>query len=294
MFLFLIDQSESVLSSVFICSLVIGCMAHSLFFFSSAICYFITIIFFRHVPKYHKWMLDPHLLEMTGSEPLSLEEEIEMQQSWRDDNKKCTFIVLAIELCHFAVAAGQCPPPTHGHGGDEDSTQVRFDDPDFVRRNLHAMVGDVNLFFSEEEEDQIDDNDIDNEQGASAEAAGSSDNNSQEKQLQAELDIMIAEPICRGKGIGKEASCLMMLYGSKSKKIRRYFCKIKEQNAASLELFQKRLGFEQCAYAACFQEYELERKKSSSDEMIPEITQLLGGESFKWQTFSCSLEETKV
>ncbi len=47
-----------------------------------------------------------------------------------------------------------------------------------------AMVGDVNLFF----------NDPDN---ASV----------------AEIDIMIAEPGCRGRGLGTEAVTLMMHYG---------------------------------------------------------------------------------
>ena len=48
-----------------------------------------------------------------------------------------------------------------------------------------AMVGDVNLFF----------NDPDN---ASV----------------AEIDIMIAEPGCRGRGLGTEAVTLMMHYGT--------------------------------------------------------------------------------
>ncbi|KAJ2806785.1 N-acetyltransferase 9 [Coemansia guatemalensis] len=34
---------------------------------------------------------------MTGSEPLSIDEEYAMQQSWRKDSDKCTFIVLAKE-----------------------------------------------------------------------------------------------------------------------------------------------------------------------------------------------------
>jgi len=46
-----------------------------------------------HVATYHNWMKDPWLLEMTASEPLSLDEEYAMQASWRDDPKKLTFIV---------------------------------------------------------------------------------------------------------------------------------------------------------------------------------------------------------
>jgi hypothetical protein len=39
----------------------------------------------EHVPTYHEWMKSPFLQEMTASEPLSLPQEFEMQQSWRDD-----------------------------------------------------------------------------------------------------------------------------------------------------------------------------------------------------------------
>lgn len=47
------------------------------------------------VEKYHSWMQDPILLEATASEPLSIEEEYDMQKLWRHDVKKCTFIVLS-------------------------------------------------------------------------------------------------------------------------------------------------------------------------------------------------------
>lgn len=38
-------------------------------------------LFFR----YHKWMTNKELQELTASEPLTIEEEYEMQASWRND-----------------------------------------------------------------------------------------------------------------------------------------------------------------------------------------------------------------
>lgn len=39
----------------------------------------------KHVKKYHKWMSNPELLKLTASEPLTLDQEYEMQETWRND-----------------------------------------------------------------------------------------------------------------------------------------------------------------------------------------------------------------
>jgi RimJ/RimL family protein N-acetyltransferase len=216
------------------------------------------------VERYHVWMQDPFLLEATGSEPLSMEDEVAHQKSWYEDENKCTFLVLARELLDDNVAFGS---------------------NDFIPRQLHAMVGDVNLFLSDElQEDDIeineDINSLDDMHGRV---------NHDQVQRQAEVDIMIAEASFRGKGLGEEATILMMIYGVAyiPGTIRRLFVKIQEDNMASINLFQKKLGFVEKQYISVFQQYEFELRKESHAELLDYLTALFGRELETFSFPSC-------
>merc|ERR1719230_301652 len=128
---------------------------------------------------------------MTCSEPLSFGEEVQMQQSWREDENKCTFIILAKELCSENL------PLMHDINFDET-----YDEPGFISKTTQAMIGDINLFLSVEEISK-ENYESDNSMGISL----------FKKVKQAELDVMIAVKNFQGKGFGLEATWMMMLYG---------------------------------------------------------------------------------
>ncbi|XP_023906839.1 GCN5-related N-acetyltransferase 9 isoform X1 [Quercus suber] len=172
-----------------------------------------------HVPKYHEWMQDPALLQATASEPLTLQQEFQMQLTWTQDPNKQTFIVLDREM-----VVGEF---IHG-------------DPHVEACPFPAMVGDVNLYMNNFDDPNM-----------------------------AEIEIMIAEPKSRGKGLGKESVLLMMAFAVESLGIHIFRAKIGESNGASLTLFRK-LGFEEASYSEIFKEVTLELQvtKPKHEELL--------------------------
>lgn len=231
--------------------------------------------------RYHGWMQSEQLLEQTASEPLSLDQEYEMQRSWRTDQDKCTFIVLATHLRegHEPSDTEKSDQGEERLDGDKVSPAVESQANAVVIADgseAHAaidteteeamMVGDVNLFLNDPHDPSA-----------------------------AEIDVMIAEAAARGRGIGREAVLLMLHYGTtrcvcksvlfyfsacnlcitvtlsshapskpslharRRLKLSRFVAKIGLENVASLGLFTK-LGFVKVSECKDFNEATLEMK----------------------------------
>lgn len=61
-----------------------------------------------HVPKYHEWMQDPALLQATGSEPLTLDQEFHMQLSWTQDPQSSLSLSLSVSDVWSFSAPNDC------------------------------------------------------------------------------------------------------------------------------------------------------------------------------------------
>lgn len=72
------------------------------------------------------------------------------------------------------------------------------------------MIGDVNIFWNDHDDIR-----------------------------RVELDVMIADPACRGNGYGTETVQIMMHYGVKELNVGTFYCKINEKNEPSLKLFRR-------------------------------------------------------
>ncbi|KAH6611418.1 hypothetical protein Trco_001438 [Trichoderma cornu-damae] len=192
-------------------------------------------------------MVDRHhpaasaIQEATASEPLTLEEEYDNQQSWRTSHDKLTFIA--------------CEPPS---GGDDARVvEAKVDDA------AGKMRGDINFFLHVDDEDDDDEDE---------EATGR--RQSLETCLRGEVDVMIAAKEHRGRGAGEAAVRALLAYIRKNltdivkeyaqgesldgdrTRLAGLMARIKEDNAASRGLFGK-LGFRQEGEANYFGEVKM-------------------------------------
>ncbi|VUG15801.1 DEBR0S1_00386g1_1 [Brettanomyces bruxellensis] len=173
-----------------------------------------------HVLRYHQWMKDPYILEMTESETVSLEEEYALQKSWGRDAKKCTFIISTtnkdlINDANEKLSLENMPALVYADNGN---------------KKQGCIIGDVNLYIV----------------------------SNPDEPLRAELEIMIAEKNMRRNGYALGAIKMMMKYTRDLLRIKFFEVRISLKNAASINLFKNRLGFKEVEVSEFFNEIHLE------------------------------------
>jgi len=169
--------------------------------------------------------------QATASEPLTLDEEYENQESWRASHDKLTFIICEPLPTSDSPAAASSSSPS-------SSSSIKAGEHDARER----MVGDVNLFLYPDEEEEED------RPGVPRFCVG-------------EVDIMIADAQHRGRGLGREVVGTFLQYISRHRdrimeeyaadkdidpppRLKILMAKINEANGRSISLFSA-LGFEQ-------------------------------------------------
>ncbi|KAI0514375.1 acetyltransferase domain-containing protein [Xylaria bambusicola] len=203
----------------------------------------------HHVGRYHEWMQDEDLREATASDLLTLEEEYENQQSWRTAHDKLTFIVCQPATCN-STSSASVPVETEPDTDATTSASVIYAGEDDVDAR---MVGDVNLFLTPDDNDDDDD------------GKDVGEGNSGIRDVKGEIDIMIANPEHRRKGLGESVVCafLTVLRGHRDAildeyirgqnaeipstdqcqiRLSRLVAKINAENKGSIRLFEN-LGF---------------------------------------------------
>ncbi|WOK95465.1 hypothetical protein Cni_G04172 [Canna indica] len=107
--------------------------------------------------------------------------------------------------------------------------------------HVEAMIGDVNIYMNDPDDLHM-----------------------------AEIEIMIADPKSRQKGLGKESILMMMAFAIQKYEIHTFRAKIGETNTASLNLFRK-LGFVDSSYSEVFKEFTLELPASELSIKEPAV-----------------------
>ncbi|KAF8174400.1 N-acetyltransferase 9-like protein [Pholiota molesta] len=206
-------------------------------------------------------MLSEELRTLTASEPLSLEEEYEMQGKWQEDEDKLTFIILS--RYPIGVDSPLELPEDLGKLAPTDERLAHL-----------PMVGDVNIFLYGVPPHR---------RSVSPSTTTPKDD---EDDFYAEVEIMIAEPSFRRKGLALEALQLMLGYATGQPQAFRVgdlslphahsfaasplqipptslVTKISDTNTPSIQLFEK-LGFAVTKRVEVFQEVEMRYRRSIS------------------------------
>jgi ribosomal protein S18 acetylase RimI-like enzyme len=92
-----------------------------------------------------------------------------------------------------------------------------------------------------------------------------------------EIEIMIAEESYRRRGLGLEALRLLMEFSAAQLGVERFVVKVLASNTASIELFEKKLGFRVVEYVECFDEVVM-FKDTSIEEPPPAAEESNEGE----------------
>jgi RimJ/RimL family protein N-acetyltransferase len=141
-------------------------------------------------------MLDEELRALTASEPLTLEEEYEMQQKWREDEDKLTFIILARDFGDTDLDISACLSL---------GTGTFILSPEDPYLSGLRMIGDINLFLKGSSSHRRVNNVSSSSPGAELD---------EEEELEAEIEIMIAERTYRKKGLAREALQAFLEYAA--------------------------------------------------------------------------------
>lgn len=226
----------------------------------------------RHVPKYHRWMQDPELLADTFSEPLTMEEELDMQRLWREDPEKLTFIVLDKQ--------------TYQETGGQEIT---------------AMAGDINAFIcpemalDQEQDANLDDGISEQQQDGKgdrhAQGGCHQEENPPGEQRCFELSVMIAERTFRRRGIAREATTLMIHYILERIGDARFVAKIGVNNQASIALFQEELKFRRGNFSTAFQLITFELSNAGARRLIERDGGTTGSGQLRIQPYEDQEEE---
>lgn len=153
---------------------------------------------------------------MTASEPLTLEEEHEMQMRWRDDGDKLTFIVGVREQGgerEAVVAEGKKGTEVESEGKREEDAgqEEKENDGNWVDENCEGkLIGDVNLFISTRETESQ--SDSESESNPNPSAVVNDGSITTPEILVGELELMIAVPSQQRRGYGRAAVLMLIRY----------------------------------------------------------------------------------